>query len=72
MSEQPMKPKEVHERLERARRIAAARLLESMFKECSAEDVLDAFEMVSLWRLAAEGYPFTPMTNARMIEATDE
>jgi len=64
-------PQEVNERVERAKRAAAARLMEAMFRECSTEDVLDAFEMATLWRLAAEGYAFSDMTTARMIEATN-
>lgn len=66
-----MSAREVNERYERAKRTASARLMEAMFKECSCEDVLDAFEMAALWRLAAEGYAFSNMTTARMIEATN-
>lgn len=69
-----MTPREVHERRERARKKAAALLLEFMFKGdamADHEDVFDAFEMAALWRLACEGYAFSEMTTARMIEATN-
>lgn len=70
-----MTPKEAHERRERARKKAAALLLEFQFKGdgmADHEDVIDAFEMATLWRLACEGYAFCDMTTARMIEATNE
>ena len=69
-----MTPREVQERRERARKKAAALLLEFQFKAdglADHEDVFDAFEMAALWRLACEGYAFSEMTTARMIEATN-
>lgn len=69
-----MTPAEVHQRRERARTRAAAMLLELLFKGdglAQPEDVVDAFEMAALWRMAAEGYAFSQMTTARMIEATN-
>lgn len=69
-----MTPKEAHERRERARKKAAALLLEFQFKGdgmADHEDVFDAFEMAALWRLACDGYAFSEMTTAMMIEATN-
>ena len=66
-----MTTREVNERRERARVRAASVFLEAMFKAAEPVDVADAFEISTLWRLAAEGYAFSEMTTARMIEATN-
>lgn len=66
-----MTPEEVHDRYDRARKIAASHVLEVLFAECEPEDLLDAIEIMTLWRLASEGQPFQPMTFARMLEATN-
>jgi len=64
-------PEEAIERHKRAKHEAAARLMEVMYKEGTPEAVVEAFEMVTLWTLAIEGYPIDIDTLTRMIKATD-
>ena len=66
-----MTPEEALERFARAKAEAAARLMEVMYKEGTPEAVGEAFEMVTLWTIACEGYPIDLETMQRMIKATD-
>lgn len=66
-----MTPEEAQERYQRARRIADGLLLGSICGQESQADYHDALEIAFLWRLALEGARFSPMTNARLIEATN-
>lgn len=66
-----MTPEEGLQRLERAKAEAAARLMEVMYKEGTPEAVVEAFQMVTLWTLANEGFPIDMDTLPRMMKATD-
>jgi hypothetical protein len=66
-----LKPGELDRRYERARRDAASAMESLLFGGgVRSEDVIDAFEMVMLWRCALEGHMPRGQTWELMMEAT--
>lgn len=67
-----MEPDEKWRRYQMMRREAASELQLYMHAGNDADDVVDRFELATLWRLAYEGQEFSGNTWEQMLEATNQ